>query len=202
MAAATSPASCDRPPVSDTIAVRGGLAFTGNAPMRPVLPTPTPTKSRSTSGGSLGSDTNDRVVAAVCTMMTVAMMRVRGTSRTHRPTVMSGIASVGSATETFPRTATPRLSSRINTTAAAAQRATRANRTQPQGRDLRQRSELWLNRRRRTGSGCFRRRQMPANPPEMRKIRSEGETPSQPRRRHLLRTCDSGKRETGDEIVR
>ena len=30
MAAATSTASCDRPPVSDTIAVRGGLALTGN----------------------------------------------------------------------------------------------------------------------------------------------------------------------------
>jgi hypothetical protein len=81
MTAATRPVSCDRPPVSDTIAVRGGLAFTGNAPMRPdmMLPAPTPTKSRSTSGGSLGSDGKDRVVAAVrfLSLTISALMRDR-----------------------------------------------------------------------------------------------------------------------------
>ena len=92
IAAATRPASCDRPPVSATTAVRGGLASTGNAPIRPdrMLPTPTPMKSRSTSGGSSGSDGKDRVVAAVCTMTTTAMMRlsehqvVRLADRDHR----------------------------------------------------------------------------------------------------------------------
>ena len=67
IATATRPASCDRPPVSYTMAVRGGLAFTGNAPKNParMLPVPTPIKSRSTSGSSLASDRNDLVVAAV-----------------------------------------------------------------------------------------------------------------------------------------
>ena len=82
MAAATSTASCERPPVSETTPVRGGLALTGKPPIRPdrMLPAPTPTKSRSTSGGSSGSDGNDRVVAAVCTMTMTATISVSGTS--------------------------------------------------------------------------------------------------------------------------
>ena len=130
IAAATRTASCDRPPVSDTMAVRGGLALTGNPPIRPdrMLPTPTPMKSRSTSGGWSGSDTNDRVVAAVCTMTMMAMMRVSGTSCSHRPIGTSGMARVGSATGILPRTATPRLSSpsRMTTMAAAAISPSRA----------------------------------------------------------------------------
>ena len=53
IAAANSPDSCERPPVSDTMPVRGGLALTGNAPNRParMLPAPAPRKSRSTSAG-------------------------------------------------------------------------------------------------------------------------------------------------------
>ena len=51
IAAATSPAACDRPPDAATAAVLGGLALTGNAPKRPaaMLPAPTPRKSRPTS---------------------------------------------------------------------------------------------------------------------------------------------------------
>ena len=91
-ATATRPASCDRPPVSQTIPVRGGLALTGNAPNNPAstLPAPTPMKSRLTSGGSSASDGNDRVVAAVCTITTIAMMRPSGTRRIHWPMATSG----------------------------------------------------------------------------------------------------------------
>jgi hypothetical protein len=50
-AAAPRPAACVRPDAAATAAVRGGLAFTGNAPTRPaaMLPAPTPRKSRPTS---------------------------------------------------------------------------------------------------------------------------------------------------------
>ena len=57
--------------------VRGGLALTGNAPNRPAstLPAPAPRKSRSTSAGLSGSDGNERVVAAVCTITTMAIRK-------------------------------------------------------------------------------------------------------------------------------
>src|ERR1700704_5695504 len=60
--AANSPDSCVRPPVSDTMPVRGGLALTGNAPNNPAstLPAPAPRKSRSTSAGLSGSDGKHR----------------------------------------------------------------------------------------------------------------------------------------------
>ena len=58
----------------------------------------------------------DRVVAAVCTMTTIAMMRLSDTRLGKRPAEISGIASAGSATETAPRTLTPRLSSPSSTT--------------------------------------------------------------------------------------
>ena len=122
IATAARPATWDRPPVSDTTAVRGGLALTGNAPSKPesTLPTPTPTKSRSTSGASFGSEGKDRVVAAVCTMMTIEMMRLSGTRLTRFPPETTGIASAGILAETAPRTLTPRPSRPSSTTAALA----------------------------------------------------------------------------------
>ena len=78
-AAEINAASCDLQPASAATAVEGGLASTGKAPMRPqkALATPTPTKSRLTSGPSalLGKD---RVVAAVCTITTSAMSTASG----------------------------------------------------------------------------------------------------------------------------
>ena len=85
-----------------------------------MLPAPTPTKSRLTSGGWFGSDKNDRVVAAVCTMMMTAMIKASGTNCNTRPIAMSGITSLGSVPGISPSTATPRLSSPIRITAAAA----------------------------------------------------------------------------------
>ena len=80
-AAEINPASCDLQPASAATAVEGGLASTGKAPMRPqkALATPTPMKSRLTSGPSalLGKD---RVVAAVCTITTSAMSTASGTT--------------------------------------------------------------------------------------------------------------------------
>ena len=51
-AAAASPASCERPPLSATSAERGGLALTGKPPNRPdnSPPRPMPIKSRLMSG--------------------------------------------------------------------------------------------------------------------------------------------------------
>ena len=87
-----------------------------------MLPTPTPTKSRSTSGGSSGSDGKERVVAAVCTITTTEMMRLSETRLVSWPAEISGTASAGSVAETAPRTLTPRLSSPNSTTARAGQR--------------------------------------------------------------------------------
>ena len=113
--------SCDRPPVSDTIAVRGGLAFTGNAPMSlPGYCRLRPRQSRDRHPVVRWDPTNDRVVAAVCTITTMEMMRVSGTRPANRPVGISGIASAGSVPKTSPRTVTPRLSSPISTTATVA----------------------------------------------------------------------------------
>ncbi len=81
IATASRPASCERAPTSATMAVRGGLALTGKAPNRPAstLPTPTPMKSRSTSGGS-PADGNERVVAAVCIITTRLITMASGMS--------------------------------------------------------------------------------------------------------------------------
>ena len=85
-----------------------------------MLPTPTPIKSRLTSGGSLGSVGNDLVVAAVCTITTTEIMRLSDSRLVRRLTETTGIASVGAVTEIVPSTLTPRFSSRSSTTAAAA----------------------------------------------------------------------------------
>ncbi len=104
IAAAASPASCERPPVSATTAVRGGLALTGNAPISPDrrLPAPAPMKSRSTSGGSSGLEGKDRVVAAVCTMTTIEMIRLSDTSAGNWPAEISGTPNAGSVADTAP----------------------------------------------------------------------------------------------------
>ena len=71
--------------------VRGGLALTGNAPNRPAstLPAPAPRKSRSTSAGLSGSDGNERVVAAVCTITTMAIRKREGNET--RPPLQSDV---------------------------------------------------------------------------------------------------------------
>src|SRR4029077_1969562 len=106
----------------DTMPVLGGLALTGNAPNRPakMLPAPAPRKSRSTSAGWSGSDGNDRVVAAVCTMMTTTITKASGASRAQCSGETSGKVSVGSAAGTVPTTRTPLLSSPAQITAAVA----------------------------------------------------------------------------------
>ena len=92
--------------------VRGGLALTGNAPNRPdsTLPAPAPRKSRSTSAGLSGSDGNDRVVAAVCTITTTVMTKASGTRRTQCSGARSGRVGRGSVPGTMPTTLTPLLS--------------------------------------------------------------------------------------------
>ena len=92
--------------------VRGGLALTGNAPNRPdsTLPAPAPRKSRSTSAGLSGSDGNERVVAAVCTITTTVMTKASGTRRTHSSGASSGKVGRGSVPGTLPTTLTPLLS--------------------------------------------------------------------------------------------
>ena len=98
IAAAARPDTCDLPPVSETMPVRGGLAFTGNAPKMParMLPAPAPRKSRSTSAGLSGSEGKERVVAAVCTITTIVITKASGTSRTHCSGAISGSAGFGS----------------------------------------------------------------------------------------------------------
>ena len=105
MAAAARPASGDFPPVSHTTAVRGGLALTGNAPISPAstLPTPTPVKSRSTSGGWSALGGKDRVVAAVCTMTTMAMMRLSETRLVRWSAVIIGSLMAGTEAWIAPR---------------------------------------------------------------------------------------------------
>ena len=106
IAAAARPDSCDSPPVSETMPVRGGLALTGNAPNMPAstLPAPAPRKSRSTSAGLSGSDGNERVVAAVCTITTIVITKASGTSRTHRSGARSGSVGIGKVAGTVPTT--------------------------------------------------------------------------------------------------
>ena len=122
IAAANSDDNCDRPPVSHTMPVRGGLASTGNAPNRParMLPAPTPRKSRSTSAGLSGSDGKARVVADVCTMTTMAIRRLNGTRWAHRSKERTGSDGVGSVAGTVPTTATPLLSRPAQITATVA----------------------------------------------------------------------------------
>ena len=69
-----------RRPSPTTTAVRGGLASTGKAPMKPArrLAAPTPMKSRLTSGPLAGSETKLRVVAAVCTITTTLTISASG----------------------------------------------------------------------------------------------------------------------------
>ena len=82
MAMARRPASCDRPPDSWTIAVRGGLEFTANAPISAasMLPTPTAAKSRLTFSCRSGSVGNERTTAAVCIMQTRATISDSGSN--------------------------------------------------------------------------------------------------------------------------
>ena len=102
--------------------VRGGLALTGNAPKIPAstLPAPTPRKSRSTSAGCFGSDRNERVVAAVCTITTIAITKASGTSRNHRSGASSGRVGIGKSAGTVPTTLTPLASRPAQTTASVA----------------------------------------------------------------------------------
>ena len=113
MIAASSPATWERPPVSTTMPVRGGLALTGNAPNKPAsrLPAPAPRKSRSTSAGWSGAEGNDRVVADVCTMTTTAIRKASGTSLAHCSAPISGIEGIGIVPEISPITCTPFASS-------------------------------------------------------------------------------------------
>ena len=60
------------------------------------------------------------MVAAVCTMTTIAMMRPSGTRRIHWLTATSGSMSFGNPTVMTPSTGTPRLSSPIEATATLA----------------------------------------------------------------------------------
>ncbi len=85
-----------------------------------MLPAPTPRKSRSTSAGLSGSEGNERVVAAVCTMTTMAIRRLSGTRRAHRSKEISGSDGAGSVAGTVPTTPTPLLSRPAQITATVA----------------------------------------------------------------------------------
>ena len=84
------------------------------------LPAPTPRKSRSTSAGFFGSDRNERVVAAVCTITTIAITKASGTSRSHRSGARSGKVGIGKVAGTVPTTLTPLFSSPAPITASVA----------------------------------------------------------------------------------
>ena len=123
-AGATSAPSCETPPVSATIAVRGGLALTGKAPRKPAsrLAAPTPTKSRPTSGPAAGSETKLRVVAAVCTMTTSATMMASGAICGRSASATCGQPSRGVVASIVPSVATPRPSSPKTTTTSGGER--------------------------------------------------------------------------------
>ena len=105
--------SCETPPVSETTAVRGGLASTGKAPIKPAmrLAAPRPTKSRLTSGPRAGSETKLRVVAAVCTITTMPTIKARGAIWGMWSSQTLGIVNFGVAPAKAPSVETPRDSS-------------------------------------------------------------------------------------------
>src|SRR5205085_11820560 len=76
--------------------------------------------SRSTSAGRSGSEGNDRVVAAVCTMMTTTITKASGSNRTQRSGEISGNVSVGNVPGTAPTTRTPLPSRPAQITAVVA----------------------------------------------------------------------------------
>src|SRR5262249_20408797 len=71
--------------------------------------------------GLSGSEGKARVVAAVCTITTIAIKSARGTSLAHFSGAISGNDGIGSGAGTAPTTATPLLSrpAAIPATAAA-----------------------------------------------------------------------------------
>ena len=107
-------ASCDRPPVSATMPVRGGLALTGNAPNRPGEHAAGAGAEEIAIdiGGLVGVGGNERVVAAVCTITTMVISKGERHERAHCSGASSGNDGIGSVAGTAPTTLTPLLSSR------------------------------------------------------------------------------------------
>src|SRR6516165_9543221 len=111
-ATAVIEAICERPPDSTTMAVLGGLASTGNEPVKPatMLPAPTPAKSRLASSGRPSSEGKVLATADVCMMQTMATMRASGRSRaTSRASGNDGSARRGSSTWSGSSRLTPRV---------------------------------------------------------------------------------------------
>ena len=110
MAAATRPANCERPPDWATIAVRGGLALTGKGAEQ---------ARRDAAGANADKiaidvenvallRTKERVVAAVCTMTTMAISNASGNSACASSRLTSGKPARGRPFGKAPSTSTPR----------------------------------------------------------------------------------------------
>ena len=84
---ATSAATWDDPPAALTIAVRGGLLSTGNAPKKPAMTFPAPTAKKSPLLSSLAPACagNERPTAAVCMTQTAATTSVSGAIAAKSP---------------------------------------------------------------------------------------------------------------------